>query len=88
MCDKRMRWALKQKLSPSEKSLLNVLAFRCDHRSLLCCPGIETLSEDTGLSRSTVIRGLKKLSANGLIKIQKHGSSSNRYTFPEYEEPV
>jgi len=45
-----------------------------------CWPGYGCLGRDLGLSRMTVIQGIKRLVAAGLIFCQKRFGQSNRYT--------
>lgn len=62
-----MAWATKIKLPTYEKFLLIVLANYADDAGK-CWPSIETLCNDTGLSRPTVKRTLRKLADRSLIK--------------------
>lgn len=80
-------WAWKQKaLKPFEKLILVALADRHnpDHG---CFPSIGKIIEDTGISRSSVLRTISQLQAKGLIKKESayrdnKSQTSNRYIFP------
>jgi len=70
-------WAMEQgrrlKLSVAERMLLLTLADHANGKTGLCCPGQETLADDTGLT-SRHIRDLTQgLEERGLISVQKIG---------------
>ena len=81
-----VNWAWKQKsLKPFQKLILVALADRHnpDHG---CFPSINTIIEDTGISRSSVLRTLLQLQDKGLIKKEaayrdNNSQTSNRYIF-------
>tara|TARA_R100000353_G_scaffold165253_1_gene126309 strand:+ start:462 stop:1154 length:693 start_codon:yes stop_codon:yes gene_type:complete len=81
-----VNWAWKQKsLKPFQKLILVALADRHnpDHG---CFPSINTIIEDTGISRSSVLRTLGQLQDIGLIRKQaafrdNKSQTSNRYIF-------
>jgi DNA-binding transcriptional MocR family regulator len=58
-----------------------------DHRNKTtgqCNPRESSLAEELGISRQTVLRGLKELRRAGWIQA-KRGQNGNRYEFPEYQ---
>ena len=81
-----VNWAWKQKsLKPFQKLILVALADRHnpDHG---CFPSINTIIEDTGISRSSVLRTLGQLQDIGLIRKEaafrdNKSQTSNRYIF-------
>ena len=64
-----MTWAVKTKLSTHEKFVLIMMANYADSNGR-CWPSLNTLSRDTGVSKSTVQRAIKSLAKQGLIKIE------------------
>lgn len=62
-----MAWATKIKLPTYEKFVLIMLSNYADEDGK-CWPSIETLCNETGLSRPTVKRVLNKLAERGIIK--------------------
>jgi len=85
-----VHWAFKQTVvKGSAKSVLIALAVRFNDVQKYCYPGIERVSEDCGLSRTTVIRGIKKLDTAGLVNVERRpgvgcGNKTNVYRFPLY----
>jgi DNA-binding MarR family transcriptional regulator len=77
-----MSWALKQPVKTTEKLLLLVIANYADEKGH-AWPSVETLARDTGMSRTTVKRTMKKLEATGFIRRQKRiknqSQTSNLY---------
>lgn len=63
---------------PVTKYVLKVLAERAND-SEVCWPSIEKLMLDTELSKSTIIRHIKKLSEAGLIKITKRKGKGQQF---------
>ena len=64
-----------------------VLAQLMDHRNKTtgqCNPRESSLAEELGISRQTVLRGLKELRRAGWIQA-KRGQNGNRYEFPKYQ---
>ena len=83
------RWALAQQVTGSSKSMLLVLAWRMNSRTGLCCPSVDQIADDCGLTRWAVQRQLTKLSESGVINIEKRfgsvlGGRSNDYNFPAF----
>jgi DNA-binding transcriptional regulator YhcF (GntR family) len=65
-----MAWALKQPGKTNEKFLLIVIANYADERGQ-AWPSIERLCADTGMSRATVQRTLRKLEKSGFVTCHK-----------------
>lgn len=65
-----MAWALKQPAKTSEKFLLIVIANYADEHGQ-AWPSVERLCKDTGMSRATVQRSLRKLEKNGYVTREK-----------------
>lgn len=65
--------------SPSAKLVLITLANYHNAETGMCFPSIETLTVETGLSRSTVIRSIKALRKAGIIDRQR-SNRSNSYS--------
>lgn len=78
-----MAWALKQPAKTAEKFLLLVIANYADEQGR-AWPSVETLARDTGMSRATVKRSMKKLEEAGYVRRHKrlkgHLQTSNLYT--------
>jgi DNA-binding transcriptional regulator YhcF (GntR family) len=78
-----MSWALKQPVKTAEKLLLLVISNYADEYGQ-AWPAVETLARDTGMSRATVQRSLRKLEKLGFISCKKRmrgpAQSSNLYT--------
>jgi len=78
-----MSWALKQPVKTAEKLLLLVIANYADEQGR-AWPSVETLARDTGMSRTSVKRTMKKLEDTGFIRRQKrvkgYLQTSNLYT--------
>lgn len=78
-----MAWALKQPGKTNEKFLLIVIANYADERGQ-AWPSIERLCADTGMSRATVQRTLKKLEKDGYVtrnkRVKGRLQTSNLYT--------
>lgn len=66
-----MAWAVKMKLPPKEKLLLLMLANYASNQSGDCYPSINTLCDDTGMSKSSVIRALQALEGAGLMIVNR-----------------
>ena len=71
--------ARRSDLSPAERHVLLVLAWRAN-AEMECWPSEETIMADTGLSKSTVQRALKRLMELGVITVIKSHRATNRYT--------
>ncbi len=85
-----MAWAIKQKLPTKEKFVLLILANYTDNESQ-CWPSIERLCEDTGMSRPTIKRSLRKLVELGyLMKVRRYRDkmqTSNLYRLKDPDSP-
>lgn len=78
-------WARRQRLGgdPAAKIILMILSDYADEWGT-CFPGIDRITEESELSKSTVLRRLKALAQVGLITIERRASqrghrTSNRY---------
>lgn len=84
-----MAWAIKIKLPTHEKFVLVLLSNYADEHGI-CWPSIETLCEQTGLSRPAVKRALRKLVERGIVTKAKqkkgHLQTSNLYTL-KWDDP-
>lgn len=70
-----MCWALKQPGKTAEKFLLIVIANYADENGQ-AWPSVERLCADTGMSRATVQRSLRKLEKSGLLSCHKRVKGS------------
>jgi AraC-like DNA-binding protein len=77
-----MAWATKIKLPTHEKFVLIMLSNYADEHGK-CWPSIETLCNETGMSRPTVKRALRKLVERKLLikakRVKGHLQTSNLY---------
>lgn len=75
-------WAFKQPAKTAEKFLLIAVSNYADEQGH-AWPSVERLSLDTGMSRATVKRGLKRLEDGGYIsrhkRLKGHLQTSNLY---------
>lgn len=63
-----MKWARAQKVSGAAcRAVLNELAWCADEEGI-CWPSQETIAENTGLSRSTIVRAVKVLKDENLLE--------------------
>jgi hypothetical protein len=67
MSNQAIDWALKQNIKGSRKAVLFALANRANSNGI-CWPGLSTLAQEAGYSRSTVIEATKALEKLGLIR--------------------
>ena len=74
-----MAWAVKQKLPSREKFILIMLANYADENST-CWPSNGRLCDETGMSKNTLLAGLRALAELGVIEIIKR--SEDGYTLP------
>jgi DNA-binding transcriptional regulator YhcF (GntR family) len=78
-----MSWALKQPVKTTEKLLLLVISNYADEQGR-AWPSVETLARDTGMSRATIKRSMRKLEDAGFVRRQKRTKAqlqiSNLYT--------
>ena len=79
MCFESLAWATKQELPAMQKIVLVMLA---DHNSKdgLCFPSYETLAEECGMSKRSVMNQVEKLEAAELLTVERAPNRSNRYT--------
>ena len=77
-------------VSPSAKLVYARLArYRGVQSEGWCAPGMASISEETGLSRTTIVRAIKELEDKGLIEVErtfevvagKKVNKTNRYYF-------
>jgi len=77
-------WAFKHKVSTNERVVLLELANFSDEVTWQCYPSMDTIGENTGLCRRSVLRAIASLADRGLISYEKrftpHGQSSHDYT--------
>jgi DNA-binding transcriptional MocR family regulator len=71
-----------QRISANAKLLLAQLLDHRNKRTGQCNPWETSLAEELGISRCTVMRGLKELSLAGWIRT-KRGQNGNQYKFPK-----
>lgn len=64
-----MAWAVGQQLPTREKFVLLMLANYASNDKWECHPSVNTLAENTGMSRDTVMRAIKELEGNGYLEI-------------------
>ena len=74
-----MAWAVKQKLPSREKFILIMLANYADENST-CWPSNGRLCDELGMSKNTLLAGLRALAELGIIEIIKR--SEDGYTLP------
>lgn len=73
-----IRWAMPQRLEPSQKLVLLVLAnFAGPNHE--CWPSTKLLVELTGLYRETIYSATEQLEARGLLRIKRKRGAVNRY---------
>lgn len=70
------------KIGPRAFTIYSAIKSHANYSSGMACPGIELISEKTGISPAQIKRELKVLVAGGFITKEKHGRS-NRYTLRE-----
>ena len=82
----RLEWAMGLKVAPLTKLVAVAIANRASSSSGLCWPGMGTLAKDTGMSRSSVIRGVAELEWGGHLSVTRlklgKKNVSNRYRLP------
>lgn len=74
-------WQSKE-IGPSEKLVWMALFERCGTGKQSSWPGINTISEDTNLSRSTVIRSLAELEKKGFLAQSKRSKNMAPRRYP------
>jgi len=80
LCQKVLRSQLP--ITPNEKLLLAMIADRIDHKGF-CYPSFRRLEMESGLSRSSVIRGLNALSKIKILFVHRVVGSPNEYKIIE-----
>lgn len=73
------RWAYRQKLDCSAKSVLCALAFHAGDKDALAWPSLKTLSEECSLHRTNVVKAIKRLEQKGLIHCRRRSRASTLY---------
>ena len=77
---KRSRWVCNTKTrTVTDKAVLFVLSDYANDKNLICYPGIATIVRESGASRSSVLRSLKRLQEDGLIQVTKEHRKVNHY---------
>lgn len=75
---------LKSLLPPVTKHVLLTLSCHMTDAGENCFPSVETLCEETSLSKPTVIAHLKRAAELGWIEIRRHGFGDRRWLRQEY----
>ncbi|ATJ90427.1 hypothetical protein HK16_09755 [Acetobacter senegalensis] len=87
-----MAWAAKQDLKCGPKMVLMMLAHHADGKSNECHPSLQTLAQESGLSRRAVCRYCSDLEKSGLIsrkgRAQNGAQISNIFTLNINEKVV
>ena len=82
----RLAWALGLKVSSHVKLVAVAIASHAGASSGLCWPGMGLLVEETGLSRSSVIRGIAELERGEHLTVTRlkigKKNAANRYRLP------
>ena len=77
-------WAFKSRIPTNERVVLLELANFSDEVAWQCYPSMETVAQNTGLSRRSVLRAISALADRCLISFEQrvtfHGKSSHLYT--------
>ena len=79
-----MAWAINQKLPTNEKFVLIMIANYANDRGF-CWPSIKTLSDNTGLSRSSVKRIIGKLIKDNVIEVKPRKLAMGNFTSNMYK---
>jgi Fe2+ or Zn2+ uptake regulation protein len=74
------KWVWDQKISPTQKLVLDCLAFNRGNNPT-AYPALAKIIEQTGFARRTVIYALEALVKAGLIIPQKRSGETTEYTF-------
>ncbi|PZE68311.1 MULTISPECIES: helix-turn-helix domain-containing protein [unclassified Curtobacterium] len=86
-----IRWAVAQETSPTQKSVLMIIAFHFNDSEHCAWPSHNLMAAETNLGRSTVIRTVAALQDElGLVEIEPREDTSgrktsNRYYLPDYD---
>ena len=82
----RMDWALGLKVRPNTKLVAICIARHANDKTGVAWPGMALLTKETGLSRSSVIRGIAELERGGHLTVTRlkigKKNASNRYRLP------
>ena len=70
--------------SATTRHVLITLSLYMSIKGESCFPSIDTLVEDTGLTRPTVIKHLKKAQKEGWLTVSKHGYQGQKWARNEY----
>lgn len=73
---------------PTTRHVLLTLSLYMSPKGDSCFPSIDRLVEETGRSRSTVIKHIRIAKEEGWIQVQKHGFSGRRWKRNEYVATV
>lgn len=81
-----MAWAVRQELPCQQKIVLVMLADRVNKDTGLCCPSMDRLAKDCGLSKSSVKQAIRALREKGLVAARRRTDGttnlSNEYFLP------
>ena len=80
MSHRALKWAARLTLPHMEKIVLMMLSDRHNDLSGKCHPSHNTLADDCGMSRTSVIRQIGALKVRGLITIRKRSKSGRLYS--------
>lgn len=83
MSNDALNWAVSQRVTPSQKLVLLVLANRADG-DWRCWPSAKKLAEESSLSDSSVLRAVKELIKAGLINVSYDSGKRNVYTLTPF----
>jgi len=88
MCFNSTKWAIAQKIPAMQKMVLVVLADHENTDTGLCFPSVRLLAEECGMSERSVSNQIARLSAAGLISIERFNHTTNRYILNKPDAPV
>ncbi|TDN42557.1 helix-turn-helix protein [Curtobacterium flaccumfaciens] len=86
-----IKWAVGQETSPTQKSVLMIIAFHFNDAEHCAWPSHNLMAAESNLGRSTVIRTVASLQDElGLVEIEAREDpsgrkTSNRYYLPDYD---
>lgn len=86
MSNDAINWAVSQRLTPTQKLVLMVLANRANAERC-CWPSVEMLSKESSLSERSVQYTLRALSAAGIIEIHADKGKRSVYTLNLNQAP-
>lgn len=73
---------------PYQFTVFCMLKSHADNHTGKCFPGYKLLSEETGISRSQIIRTINQLQEKGLISVHSRHGEPNVYTVCQYPPSV